>query len=412
MANSPGSLRSLRANNRARVLDVLHVRGAASQADIARETGLSRTTVSSLVAKLLAEGLVVEQLDSARHAPSPSGGRPPTTLTLDPSSGGFVGIDFGRESVRVAIANRIGHLLVDARSDRLEVAHEAIEALAIAKRMVPALLAEAELPSDRMIATGVAVSAPVRTDLPGFASGVIFPAWSEIDVQETLATEFGVPVHLGNDANLGALAEATFGAGRAFRNIFYVMLSEGIGGGVIIDRKIYQGQTGTAGELGHIVVNPEGQVCRCGNRGCLATVAGGAALTGALRQTHGPGISLDEVISLFHAGDPGAVRLVADAGRAVGRALAGVCGLLDPGLVIVGGELAPAGEGLLDNIRDSLDQWLSPASGHKYTVALGELGAKAEVLGAIALAMNHTAEQAPERLAAAAGPASSRTLVS
>jgi predicted NBD/HSP70 family sugar kinase len=396
MGRALGSLTSLRAHNRARVLNVLQARGAASQADIARATGLSRTTVSSLVTKLLEEGVVVERTDSVRTAPSPGGGRPPTMLTLVPSTGGFVGIDFGRESVRVAIANRVGDLLADARSDRLEVAHQATEALAVGERMVAALLAEADLPPGRVIGVGVAVSAPVRSDLPGFVSGVIFPAWSDIDIADVLASRLGLPVHLGNDANLGALAEATFGAGRGVRNILYVMLSEGIGGGVIIDGSIYKGQAGTAGELGHVVVNPEGQVCRCGNRGCLATVAGGAALTGALRQTHGPDITLDDVITLLHEGDSGAVRLVADAGRAVGRALAGMCSLLDPGLVIIGGELAPAGEPLLDSIRSSLDQWTSPAAGHKYAVVLGALGAKAEVLGAIALAMSQVPGEALE----------------
>ncbi|HUA05966.1 MAG TPA: ROK family transcriptional regulator [Solirubrobacteraceae bacterium] len=371
---------------------VLARRGAASQADIVRETGLSRTTVSSLVAELLDEGIVVERADSARPAPSPSGGRPATLLSLEPSSGGFVGIDFGREIVRVAVANRAGEMLVDRRSERLEVAHEAQEALAVAEAMVSRTLREAELDTDRLISAGVAVSAPVRSDSPGFASGVIFPSWEEIDVAEFFGARLGVPVHVGNDANLGALAEATFGAGRTHRNVFYVMLSEGIGGGVIIDGQIYLGQTGAAGELGHIVVNPDGQVCRCGNRGCLATVAGGAALSAALRQMHGPLMTVDELISLSEDGDPGATRLIADAGRAVGRVLASICSLLDPELVIIGGELAPAGQPLLDNIQASLDRWISPASGH-YDVALGELGGKAEVLGAIAFAMSHVAEE-------------------
>jgi predicted NBD/HSP70 family sugar kinase/biotin operon repressor len=391
-------LTSLRAQNRARVMGVLQARGAASQADIARETGLSRTTVSNLVNKLVAEGLIVERADSMRQAPSPSGGRPPTLLTLDPSSGGFVGIDFGRESVRVAVANRVGDLLVEARSDRLEVAHEAVKALATAETMAQNLRLEAGLPEHKVIGAGVAVSAPVLTAMPGFASGVIFPAWREIDVADVLASSLGVPVQVGNDANLGALAEATFGAGRAVRNILYVALSEGIGGAVIIDRSIYTGHTGTAGELGHVVVNPEGQVCRCGNRGCLATVAGGAALTGALRLTHGPDITLDHVIDLVQAGDLGAVRLIADAGRAVGRTLAGLCSLLDPGLVIIGGELAPAGEILLNPLRESLDEWSSPAASRQYSVVAGELGAKAEVLGAIALAMNHSSAEAFDRM--------------
>jgi predicted NBD/HSP70 family sugar kinase len=389
---APGSLESLRARNRARALAVLGRRGAASQADIVRETGLSRTTVSSLVAELLTDGLVIERADSERQSPSPSGGRPATLLSLEPSSGGFVGIDFGREVVRVAVADRAGELLVDARSDRLEVANEADEALAIAEAMVRRSLREADVLPDRVLGAGVAVSAPVRSDSPGFASGVIFPGWAEINVAEFLRGRLDVPVHVGNDANLGALAEATFGAGRGKRNLFYVMLSEGIGGGVIVDGRIYLGRAGAAGELGHIVVDPEGQVCRCGNRGCLATVAGGAALTAALRQIRGPHMTVDELIGLSNEGDPGAARLIADAGQAVGRVLAGTCGVLDPELVIIGGELAPAGRPLLESVTASLERWISPASGH-YPVALGELGAKAEVLGAVALAMSHVADE-------------------
>jgi predicted NBD/HSP70 family sugar kinase len=389
---APGSLESLRARNRARALAVLQRRGAASQADIVRETGLSRTTVSSLIADLLEEGVVVERADVARQAPSPSGGRPATLLSLEPSSGGFVGIEFGREVVRVAVADRAGELLIDARSDRLEVAHQAEEALGMAERMVSRALTDANLQPDRLISAGVAVSAPVRSDSPGFASEVIFPSWADINVTEFLGQRLGVPVHLGNDANLGALAEATFGAGRGKRNLFYVMLSEGIGGGVIVDGRIYLGGAGAAGELGHIVVDPDGQICRCGNRGCLATVAGGAALTAALRQIHGPHMTVDELIGLSHDGDPGARRLINDAGEAVGRVLAGTCGVLDPELVIIGGELAPAGQPLLDSVTTSLGRWISPASGD-YPVKLGELDAKAEVLGAIALAMSHIADE-------------------
>jgi predicted NBD/HSP70 family sugar kinase/biotin operon repressor len=392
MARAPGSLTSLRAHNRARVLSVLQARGGASQADIARMSGLSRTTVSSLVGELLADGTVVERSDATRQAPSPNGGRPPTLLTLDPSSGGFVGVDFGRESVRIAVTNRVGDVLADARSGRLEVAHQAEEALAIARSMLAKAVPEAGLAPERLLGAGVAVSAPVRADSPRFASEVIFPSWSGIDVAAALGPQLGVPVYLENDANLGALAESTFGAARTVRNVLYVMLSEGIGGGVIIDGRIYKGHTGTTGELGHVVVNPEGQVCRCGNRGCLATVAGGAALTDALRQTYGGEMSLDEVITLVQDGDPGATRVIADAGRAVGRVLAGMCSLLDPGLVVIGGELAPAGEPLLDAIRRSLGRWISPALGRKYSVVAGELGARAEVLGAVALAMNRFAE--------------------
>ena len=274
-----------------------------------------------------------------------------------------MGVDFGREIVRVAISNRAGDVLVDHRSDRLEVAHRAKRRWRWPRRWCPGRSAGAApvRPRDRRRRGGV--SSGTR-GLAGVRLGVIFPSWAEVNVADFFGERLGIPVHVGNDANLGALAEATFGAGRTSRNVFYVMLSEGIGGGVVIDGQIYLGQTGAAGELGHIVVNPDGQVCRCGNRGCLATVAGGAALTAALRQIHGPHITVDDLIALSHDGDSGAARLFADAGEAVGRVLAGICSVLDPELVIIGGELAPAGPPLLDSIPNSLDRWISPASGH------------------------------------------------
>lgn len=390
MVRSPGSLGSLRRLNRSRVLGVLQARGAASQADIVRETGLSRTTVSSLVAELLHEGAVVEQSGPARHVPSRNGGRPPTLLTLDPSSGGFVGVDFGHEDVRVAVVDRAGGLLVDARKE-MDVDNNADEALDMVVEMVPTLIAEAGIERARAIGAGVAVSAPIHAD-SGFASRVIFPTWAGIDVRAVLSSRLGMPVYVGNDANLGALAEATFGAGRGVHNILYVMLSAGVGAGLFLDSSLYEGESGIAGELGHTVVRPDGQVCRCGNRGCLETVAGVAALTGALRQTHGE-LTLDDVIGLVRSGDPGAVRVVSDAGGAVGQALAGACSVLDPGLVVVGGEVAATGESLLRSIQASLDRMTSPAMGRSYTVALGVLGAKAEALGAAALAMSHASTE-------------------
>jgi predicted NBD/HSP70 family sugar kinase len=367
---------------------VLQARGAASQADIVRETGLSRTTVSSLVADLLEEGSVVERSDSTRQAPSRSGGRPPTLLTLDPTSGGFVGIDFGHEDVRIAVVDRSGALLIDARRE-MEVDHHADEALDAVVEMTPTLVAEAGLERGKVLGVGVAVSAPIRSDSGGFASRVIFPGWADVDVRDVLSSRLGLPVFVGNDANLGALAEATFGAGRGVPDILYVMLSAGVGAGLFLGSSLYEGQSGIAGELGHMVVNPDGQVCRCGNRGCLETMAGVAALTEALRHTHGPDVSLDDVIELVRAGDAGAIRVVADAGRAVGRALAGACSLLDPGLVIIGGEVAALGRVLLDSIQESIDRGTSPAMGRSYQVVLGVLGAKAEALGAAALAMHN-----------------------
>jgi predicted NBD/HSP70 family sugar kinase len=392
----PGSLEALRQLNRLRVLESLRRRGGASRADIVRETGLSRTTVSSLVAALIDEGLVVERSDRKQEAPSPNGGRPPTLLTLDPTAGGVIGIDFGHDDVRVAVADLSCSLLAETGTT-LDVDHQADEAISAAAEMALGLLEDLGLDRERIIGIGVAVSAPVRAGSRTVASPAIFPGWIDVDVGDELNRRLHLPVFLGNDANLGALAEATFGAGRGVDNLIYVMLSAGVGAGLVLNGRLYEGDTGIAGELGHVVVQPEGLVCRCGNRGCLETVAGASALVDALRHSHGPEITLDGVLRLAHGGDAGARRVLADAGRAVGRALAGICSVLDPRLVVAGGDVAAAGDVLLDGIRESIERTMTPSAGHAVTVVGGELAARAEVLGAIALAMSSTSSHVPSR---------------
>jgi|SRR5579884_569860 len=393
MAVSPGSLEALRRRNRLHIIEILQQQGRASRAEISRATGLSRTAVSTLVGQLLADGIVVERDDEDRQAPSPNGGRPPTLLSLDPSSGGFAGIYFAHDSVRAIVVDRSGTTLADARAE-LDVDHQPAEAVRTSVGLVADLLGRVAMRQDRLAGIGVALSAPLRGGAGELASPRIFPHWGEVDVAHEIGSRLGGTVHVGNDANLGGLAEATVGAGRGTSNLVYVMLSAGVGSALILDGKLYEGQTGTAGELGHMVVEPDGAICRCGNRGCLETVASSAALSTALNGAHGSALAFSDLLGLLERRDPAALRALADAGRAVGRALAAACTMLDPGMVVVGGELAAGGEALLDGIRETLDRETS-ATGHGYPVVRGELGPTAEVLGAALLAMRSAAFATP-----------------
>jgi len=243
---------------------------------------------------------------------------------------------------------------------------------------------------------GIAVSTPVAGQalrLPAVLAG-----WDGVDVVGEWRDRLGLPVCLGNDANLGAVAEGTFGAGRGVDDFVYVMLSDGVGAGLVLGGRLYGGASGTAGEIGHVVVARDGFVCRCGNRGCLETVAGAGALIAAASHRMGPGVTLDAVLSAAGSADPGAVRLIEDAGRAVGRALSGICTVLDPAMVIVGGKTAAAGEPLLAGIRATLARGVSPAVSRSVRVVPGELGASAEALGAVAIASRRTnADLSPVR---------------
>jgi predicted NBD/HSP70 family sugar kinase len=370
-------LTALRDSNRLRVIEAVRRRGGASRAELVRVTGLSRSTVSSVVADLLAERILVEARDQPDVASAGAVGRPATQLTLNPHIGALVGVHLRHDGVRVAIADLAGTLRAESLGE-LDVDHHAHEAIGYVLDQVPTLVADAGTDERRVLGVGVAVSAPIG---PGPAR-----QWRGVDVVSELGSALGVPVHLGNDADLGSMAEWIFGAGRGVNDLVYVMMADGVGAGLIVDGRLYRGAHGSAGELGHVVVSPDGPVCRCGSRGCLETVSGTEALIASLRHSYGQDVTLPAVLDLVRAGDPGACRAVADAGRAVGKALAGICAVLDPRMVVVGGRLAAAGAPLLDGVREELLRWLPPSLGDGLTIVVGQLGARAEVLGAIAMA--------------------------
>lgn len=387
--DAPGSLESLRRRNRLRVLETVRHRGAASRVDIVRSTGLSRTTVSSLVAELLAEDVLTERPDQPVTSAI---GRPPTLLSLNPRGGGVLGVHFGHDSARIALTDLSCAVLAEWAGE-LPVGYRALDVFDDVAGTARDLVARAGLTIDRIVGLGIAVSTPVAGQalrLPAVLAG-----WDGVDVVGEWRDRLGLPVFLGNDANLGAVAEGTFGAGRGVDDFVYVMLSDGVGAGLVLGGRLYGGASGTAGEIGHVVVARDGFVCRCGNRGCLETVAGAGALIAASSHHMGPGVTLDAVLSAARSGDPGAVRLIEDAGRAVGRALSGICTVLDPMMVIVGGKTAAAGESLLAGIRAALVRGVSPAVSRSVRVVPGELGARAEALGAVALANRSTNAHPP-----------------
>ncbi|WP_131764021.1 ROK family transcriptional regulator [Actinomadura fibrosa] len=388
MDESPGSLTSLRERNRLLVLDTVRQHGRISRVGIARATGLSRTTVSSLVAGLLADGVLTESDDASLPTAS-RGGRPATPLTLNPEGGGLLGVHLRHTDIRVLLTDLSGNALGE-RYREVDVDHRPDEALDFIAGTALDLVATVGRDAGRIFGMGVAVSAPVRARSHTLNVPSMLTGWTDVDVAARLRERVGMPVHVGNDANLGALAEWTFGAARGVQDLVYVMLSDGVGAGLILDGRPYQGATGTAGELGHVPVVDGGYVCRCGNRGCLETVVGARALTSAFTHTRGPGTTISDLIALLAADDPGALRVITDAGHMIGQALSGICAMLEPRLVVLGGEVAAVGRPLLDGVRHVLTHRLPPALNQGMTLTTGHLGDRAEALGAIVLATHQT----------------------
>jgi predicted NBD/HSP70 family sugar kinase len=385
-----------------RVIRALRDEGQISRAEIARRTGLSRSTVSSLVADLQADGLVVERPEPG-SAHGAQGGRPPILLSFDASAGAAVGVDFGHSHLRVAVSDLASTILAE-RTRPLDTDHDAYAGLEMAAELVVETLQDAGVSRDTVIGAGMGLPGPIFQIPPALGtvgSSAILPGWIGMTAAHELQKRLEIPVMVDNDANLGALAEAAFGAGRDAGDLIYLKVSSGIGAGLILNGRLYRGSAGLAGEIGHVLVNPDGIVCRCGNRGCLETVAATGALVDLLRRSHGEDLTVEDMLEHARDGDAGCRRVIHDAGRALGQVAASLLNVLNPEMIVVGGHLAAAGDLLLDGMRESVARAALPETSRRAQLVAGVLGQRAHVLGALALVVSEADRALPTRLALA-----------
>jgi predicted NBD/HSP70 family sugar kinase len=378
-----GSLGSLRELNRARVVTALRQVGVASRADIARRTGLSRSTVSTIVANLLDDGLVVNHEGDARAPVNPGAGRPPTLLTLTPSAGAAVGIDFGKRHLAVAVAD-LSHSILGETWQEMEDDYPAARGLDAAAELVRKLLRQARVSRDRVLGVGLGLPGPIHSITGTVGSASILPGWVGVRASDEMQARLSLPVHVDNDANLGALAELTWGAGRGCAHLVYLKVSNGIGAGLIVGARLFRGAGGTAGEVGHTILDETGDICRCGNRGCLETYAAGPAIVELLRRSLGEDLTLESVLARAAEGDAGCRRAIADAGRHIGNAAANLCNVFNPERIVVGGSIGNAGDVLLEPMREAVARYAIHTAAADVEIVPSELGDRAELLGAVA----------------------------
>jgi predicted NBD/HSP70 family sugar kinase/biotin operon repressor len=384
MEDEPGSAPSLRASNRLRVIQALQLLGVTSRADVARHTGLSRSTVSNIVAGLQAEGMVVDRHPDGRAAAG--GGRPPALIALDPGAGFAIGIDFGKRHLAVALAD-LSHQLLAEEWREMADDYDAEDGIQQAAELVQLMVDASGADAGRLLGVGMGLPGPVhRSGVVG--SSAILPGWAGTLAAERMGERLEMEVWLSNDANLGALAESTWGAGRDACGLVYLKLATGIGAGIVIDGRVFEGAGGTAGEIGHTSLDETGDICRCGSRGCLETYASGSAIAALLSRSLGEALTLDDVLARAVGGNPGCRRALADAGRHIGAAVADLCNLINPERIVVGGSMAMAGDLLLDPLREAVGLRAIPSAAEDVRIVPGELGERAELLGAVALVLH------------------------
>lgn len=374
---------------RVRVLRALTERPHISRSEIISRTGLARATVSSIVVELINAGLVRESEQAA--VAGSRAGRPPQVLSLVPESSYALGLDIAHDHVRAILTDIVGTVRWD---DILPMAVDRApeRALEAAARLINAALADTGVPREKVLGLGAGIACLVDKDGRRLHAEGVMPGWVGVRPGDALADRTGLPVRIINDANAGVLAERRWGAAVGCDNVVYLRLSSGIGAGIMCDGRMLLGHRGIAGELGHIIVDPHGMLCRCGNRGCLETIASPPAIAELLARSWGRPVGSDDLVELLRRGDRGTARAIEDAGQAVGKALAIAVLILNPEVIVVGGDLAAAQETLLEPMRRAISRNTMTCHTDSPRVAVSALGDSAGVLGAAALVLQGAAE--------------------
>jgi predicted NBD/HSP70 family sugar kinase len=371
-----------------------------TRAQLAEATGLARSTITARIDTLMRLGLVAP-FGGARS----TGGRPPALFAMNPTAKVVVGVDVGATHARAALTDLNGSILgeVDAR---IAVADGPETVLAWVVESVRSLLVASNRPIEDLAAIGIGLPGPVEHSTGRPINPPIMPGWDRFDVPGHLQEQYPVPVLVDNDVNIMALGERRRHL-RDVDDLVLIKVATGIGAGIVSGGVLQRGAQGTAGDLGHVRVPGAGDVpCRCGNTGCLEAVAAGPALAAAVRALGEHADNGGDVVELVRAGSQPAMAVVRQAGRDIGEVVATMVNLINPSVVVIGGQLAGAGEHLLAGIRESVYQRSLPLATEHLRIVTSRAGGEAAVLGASALAIEHVlspavVEAASEALAAA-----------
>ena len=371
-----------------------------TRAQLAEATGLARSTIASRIDTLMRLGLVAPY--GGAHS---TGGRPPTLFALNAGARLVVGVDIGATHARAALTDLDGQILGETDAG-LEVAAGPEQVLGWVVDTVRDLFAASNRPLTDLAAIGIGLPGPVEHSTGRPINPPIMPGWDRFDVPGHLQQTYSVPVLVDNDVNIMALGERRAHL-RDVDDLVLIKVATGIGAGIVSGGVLQRGARGTAGDLGHVRVSRAADLlCRCGNTGCLEALASGPALAAAVREQGEDAKTGGDVVDLVRAGNPVAMAVVRQAGRDIGEVVATMTNLINPSVVVIGGQLAGAGEHLLAGIRESVYQRSLPLATEDLRIVTSRAGREAAVLGASALAIEHVlspdvVEAASEALAAA-----------
>ncbi|MGW0803793.1 ROK family protein [Nonomuraea sp. NPDC002799] len=364
------------------LLSILRDGRARTRGELAELTGLSRSTVSQRLDGLIGRQWVVAGDDSIS-----SGGRPAAMFAFNGGARVVLAADLGATHARLAVTD-LGMTVLAERAVELPIDAGPERTLGAVAAVFQELLEDGGRDPGQVCGVGVGLPGPVEHGSGRPVNPPIMPGWDGFAVPEWLGARLGAPVLVDNDVNIMAVGEH-WAARPSVDHLIFIKIGTGIGCGIISGRKLHRGAQGAAGDVGHIRVAGAEAPCRCGNAGCLEAVAGGASMAAALCAAGIEARGGRDVVALMRAGDLRATRLVRQAGREVGAVMASIVNFFNPSVIVIGGDIAEAGEQVLAGVRETIYSRSLPLATQHLGIRASELGDRAGVIGAAVMVVEH-----------------------
>jgi predicted NBD/HSP70 family sugar kinase len=378
-----GSRELLRDLNSSLLIELVRESRPISRADLARQSGLSAPTVSTIVGRLIERGI----LEEVAVAPA-NGGRPPVLLDINSTGGYVIGIKLRGDGLTTVVCDLDAHVVasLEARIRLVDDPKAAIRAIEDETRRALQLAA---VPRTKVLGVGIGLSGVIDS-VAGVCRFSHLLRWHDVELAGPLHRSLRLPVWIDHDMNTLAIAEKWAGEALAYRNFVTLSVGRGIGLGIVIDRAPYRGATGASGEFGHMIVEPNGPECECGRFGCLEALVGEGAIQRRIGERLGREITREDLVELTASGDPVTLEVVEQAGRTLGLAVANMVTLLNPELLIVCGEGTDLGGAFLDPVMTAVREQTFADQGRHVEVKVQRWGDEAWAVGAATLVLRES----------------------
>jgi len=356
LTNYPGNRKLIRAINRSNVLNSIKKHDSIARTDIARELALSPATISAITAELIEDNLVFE-----KEAGDSKGGRRPILLAINPKGGYVIGFKLTEDNVTGVLTDLKSTVIANITNSLK--GHSTETVIRAFEDGVEELLNNGKVKKSKLLGVGIGLAGIVDSQ-NGILRHSPILGWSNVPLGDLLKKSLGVPVTVDNDVNTLTFNEQWYGIGQGIDNFLTVTIGRGVGLGMVVNGQLYRGPHGSSGEFGHTVMDPDGPICDCGNRGCLEALIADPGLIKKARTVLGDNeLTMEGLMSRAQDGDDAALRIYSEAGNTLAWGIANLINVLSPGLIIISGEGVRAGDYIFEPMRSALPKYVMPGLG-------------------------------------------------